>query len=108
MRPVRLVQSDASNFAGGLLDSDLPPYTFPYRANFDKNGELWASTMHTDRVVRLDPKNGGAVENLMPYDTNNSTGIIDNSKTPVTFWVGSNHDSTMVKSEPHHSSLGGE
>ena len=40
----------------------LPDYTFPYRANFDKNGELWASTMHTDRVVRLNPKTGQAVE----------------------------------------------
>jgi hypothetical protein len=29
----------------------LPAYTFPYRANFDSNGELWASTMHTDRVA---------------------------------------------------------
>ena len=33
----------------------FPQYTFPYRANFDKNGEIWASTMSTDRVVRLDP-----------------------------------------------------
>ena len=30
----------------------LPPYTFPYRAQFDKNGEIWSSTMSTDRVVR--------------------------------------------------------
>jgi len=29
---------------------------------FDKNGEIWASTMHTDRVVRLDPKTGNAVQ----------------------------------------------
>ena len=36
----------------------LPPYTYPYRANFDKNGDIWASTMSTDRVVRLDPKTG--------------------------------------------------
>src|SRR5882762_6372701 len=39
-----------------FTEYDLPPRTYPYRANFDKNGEIWASTMHTDRVVRLDPK----------------------------------------------------
>ena len=66
----------------------LPQYTFPYRANFDKNGELWASTMSTDRVVRLDPKTGNAVQYLMPSDTNMRTVFVDNSTTPVTFWVG--------------------
>jgi streptogramin lyase len=78
----------------------LPEYTFPYRANFDKNGEIWASTMHTDRVVRLDPKSGQAVQYLMPSDTNMRTVFVDNSTTPVTFWVGSNHDHALVKVEP--------
>ena len=78
----------------------LPEYTFPYRANFDKNGEIWASTMHTDRVVRLDPKTGQSVQYLMPSDTNMRTVFVDNSTTPVTFWVGSNHDHRIVKVEP--------
>jgi len=78
----------------------LPPYTFPYRANFDKNGEIWASTMSTDRVVRLDPKTGNSVQYLMPSDTNMRTVFVDNSTTPVTFWVGSNHDHRLVKVEP--------
>ena len=77
----------------------LPEYTFPYRANFDKNGELWASTMSTDRVVRLDPKTGHAVQYLMPSDTNMRTVFVDNSTTPVTFWVGSNHNHRIVKVE---------
>ena len=79
---------------------DLPPRTYPYRANFDRNGEIWASTMHTDRVVRLDPKTGGAVQYLMPSDTNMRTVFVDNSTTPVTFWVGSNHDHRIVRVEP--------
>jgi virginiamycin B lyase len=78
----------------------LPPFTFPYRAQFDKNGELWASTMSTDRVVRLDPKTGETVQYLMPSDTNMRTVFVDNSTTPVTFWVGSNHDHRLVKVEP--------
>jgi virginiamycin B lyase len=83
-----------------FTEYSLPDYTFPYRANFDKNGELWASTMHTDRVVRLDPKSGQFVQYLMPSDTNMRTVAIDNSTTPVTFWVGSNHDHRLVKVEP--------
>jgi streptogramin lyase len=83
-----------------IAEYSLPPLTFPYRANFDKNGELWASTMSTDRVVRLDPKTGKSVQYLMPSDTNMRTVFVDNSTTPVTFWVGSNHDHRIVKVEP--------
>jgi virginiamycin B lyase len=78
----------------------LPEYTFPYRADFDKNGEIWASTMSTDRVVGLDPRTGRTVQYLMPSDTNMRTVFVDNSTTPVTFWVGSNHDHRIVKVEP--------
>jgi virginiamycin B lyase len=78
----------------------LPPYTFPYRSQFDKNGEIWSSTMSTDRVVRLDPKTGETVQYLMPGDTNMRTVALDNSTNPVTFWVGSNHDHSLVKVEP--------
>ncbi len=83
-----------------FTEYNLPPYTFPYRAQFDKNGELWASTMSTDRVVRLDPKTGTSVEYLMPGDTNMRTVALDNSTKPVTFWVGSNHDHSLVRVEP--------
>ncbi|MGB8632788.1 MAG: carboxypeptidase regulatory-like domain-containing protein [Xanthobacteraceae bacterium] len=78
----------------------LPPFTFPYRAQFDKNGEIWASTMSTDRVVRLNPKTGETEQYLMPSDTNMRTVFVDNATTPVTFWVGSNHDHRLVKVEP--------
>jgi virginiamycin B lyase len=75
-------------------------YTNPYRAVFDKNGEIWTGGMATDRAVRFDPKTGKAVEYLMPKDTNMRTVFVDNSTTPVTFWVGSNHDHALVKVEP--------
>jgi streptogramin lyase len=83
-----------------FTEYSLPEYTYPYRANFDKNGEIWASTMSTDRVVRLDPKTGQTVQYLMPSDTNMRTVFLDNSTTPVTFWVGSNHDHRIVRVEP--------
>ena len=69
-----------------------PNTPIPYRAEFDKNGEIWASTMSTDRVVRMDPKTGKTEQYLMPSDTNMRTVCLDNTTTPVTFWVGSNHD----------------
>jgi streptogramin lyase len=83
-----------------FTEYDLPPLTFPYRAEIDKNGELWTGGMSSDRVVRLDPKSGTAVEYLMPSATNMRTVYVDNSTTPVTFWVGSNHAHALVKVEP--------
>jgi virginiamycin B lyase len=50
-------------------------------------------------VVRLDPKTGKSIEYMMPRDTNMRTVFVDNSTSPVTFWVGSNHDHALVKLE---------
>ncbi len=83
-----------------FTEYQLPPYTYPYRANVDKNGNIWASTMATDRVVRLHPKTGVAEEYLMPSDTNMRTVYVNDKTTPVSFWVGSNHDHRLVKVEP--------
>jgi virginiamycin B lyase len=78
----------------------VPPYTYPYRATVDKNGEIWTGGMHTDRAVRLDPKTGVSVEYLLPRETNMRSVFVDNSTTPVTFWTGSNHGAALVKVEP--------
>jgi streptogramin lyase len=78
----------------------LPPYTYPYRADFDKDGNIWASTMSTDRVVRMNPKTGKADQYLMPSDTNMRTVFVDNSTTPPSLWVGSNHDHALVHVQP--------
>ena len=83
-----------------LTEYQLPPYTYPYRANTDKNGEIWTGGMHTDRAVRLDPKTGETVEYLLPKETNMRSVFVDNSTTPVTFWVGNNHGASIVKLEP--------
>ena len=83
-----------------FTEYDLPPLTFPYRAQIDQNGELWTGGMSTDRVVRVDPKTDTVVEYLMPSGTNMRTVYVDNSTTPVTFWVGSNHAHALVKVEP--------
>jgi virginiamycin B lyase len=36
----------------------------------------------------------------MPTETKIRRVFVDNSTTPVTFWVGSNHGATIVKVEP--------
>jgi virginiamycin B lyase len=75
-------------------------FTQPYDVIWDKNGELWTGGMTTDRVVRLDPKSGQAVEYPLPRDTNMRRMFVDNSTTPPTFWVGSNHGASIVRVEP--------
>ena len=56
--------------------------------------------MLNDQVARLDPKTDEIVEYLLPRTTNIRRVFVDNSTTPVTFWVGSNHGASIVKLEP--------
>jgi virginiamycin B lyase len=80
---------------------DLPtPWSNPYDVSFDKNQEAWTGSMINDRVVRLDTKTGQFVEYLLPRSTNIRRVFVDNSTTPVTFWVGSNHGANIIKLEP--------
>jgi virginiamycin B lyase len=76
------------------------PLSYPYDVIPDRNGELWTAGMANDRVVRLDPKTGQATEYQLPKSTNVRRVWVDNSTTPVTFWVGSNHGASIVKVEP--------
>jgi streptogramin lyase len=66
----------------------------------DKNGDAWSGSMITDQVVRLDTKTGAMTEYLLPRHTNIRRVHVDNSTTPVTFWIGSNHGASIVKMEP--------
>jgi streptogramin lyase len=76
------------------------PWTAPYDVTVDKNGEAWTGSMSTDRIVRLNPASGEFVEYLLPRSTNIRRVFVDNSTTPVTFWVGSNHGASIIKLEP--------
>jgi len=93
----------------GMLDTSSGKFTLwqmptrwasPYDVALDKNGEAWTGSMITDQVARLDPKSGAIVEYLLPRKTNIRRVFVDNSTTPVTFWVGSNHGASIVKLEP--------
>jgi hypothetical protein len=57
--------------------------------------------MLNDRVVRLNTKSGQAVEYLLPrISTNIRRVFVDNTTTPVSFWVGSNHGASIIRLEP--------
>jgi virginiamycin B lyase len=75
-------------------------HTHPYDVVVDKNGEAWTGGMSSDRIVRLDPKSGQAVEYPLPRPTNMRRAFVDNSTTPPTFWVGSNHGASIIRLEP--------
>jgi streptogramin lyase len=76
------------------------PYTAPYDVALDKNQEAWTGSMLNDRIARLDTRTGQWVEYLLPRTTNVRRVFVDNSTTPVTFWVGSNHGASIIKLEP--------
>ena len=80
---------------------DVPtPFTYPYDVFLDKNNELWAGSMSNDRVLRLTPATGKGIEYLLPRQTNVRRVWVDNTTTPVTFWVGSNHGASIVRLTP--------
>ncbi len=76
------------------------PHTYPYDVFLDKNGELWSGSMSSDRILRFDPETRTSVEYLLPRQTNVRRVFVDDSKTPVTFWVGSNHGASIVRLNP--------
>jgi streptogramin lyase len=66
----------------------------------DKNGDVWAGSMLTDRVVRLDPKTGRSVQYQLPADTNIRRVWVDNAKNPVELWIGNNHQGSIIRVQP--------
>ena len=77
-----------------------PRWSSPYDVMIDRNDEAWTGSMLTDFVTRVDTKSGQSVNYLLPRETNIRRVYVDNSTTPVTFWVGSNHGASIVKLEP--------
>ena len=76
------------------------PGAWPYDVTIDKNGEVWSGGEFNDRILRLNPATGQFIEYLLPLQTNVRRVFVDNSTTPVTFWVGNNHGASIVKLEP--------
>jgi virginiamycin B lyase len=77
-----------------------PRWSSPYDVTIDKNDEAWTGSMLSDQVTRLNTKTGEAINYLLPRTTNIRRVFVDNTTTPVTFWVGSNHGASIIKLEP--------
>jgi virginiamycin B lyase len=77
-----------------------PKWSSPYDVVVDKNGDAWTGSMLSDQVTRLNPTTGAMVNYLLPRSTNIRRVFVDNSTTPVSFWVGNNHGASIVKVEP--------
>ena len=75
-------------------------WSAPYDAVLDKNQNAWTGSMVTDQVTRLNTRTGEMVDYLLPRSTNIRRVFVDNSTTPVSFWVGSNDGASIVKVEP--------
>ena len=76
------------------------PWTNPYDAVLDKEGNAWAGGMTNDHIVRLNTMTGEFTDYLLPQTTNVRRVNVDNSTNPPTFWVGNNLGNTIVKLEP--------
>ena len=72
----------------------------PYDVTTDKHEDAWTGSMVSDQVTRLNTKTGDATNYLLPRSTNIRRVFVDNTTTPVTFWVGSNHGHSIIKLEP--------
>jgi virginiamycin B lyase len=83
-----------------IREYPLPDNFAPYDAVMDRNGEAWSGGMNADTIVRIDTKTGQSVGYLLPESTNIRRVTVDNSTTPVTFWVGNNHRGKIIKLEP--------
>jgi streptogramin lyase len=77
------------------------PYSNPYDAIADKNGDVWSGGEFTDNIYRLDPATGQTTSYLLPTLEMNIQRIdVDNSASPVTIWVGENHQGKIARIEP--------
>jgi virginiamycin B lyase len=75
-------------------------WSAPYDVVLDSNEHAWTGSMVTDQVTRLNTRTGEMVDYLLPRSTNIRRVFVDNSTTPVSFWVGSNDGASIVKVEP--------
>jgi streptogramin lyase len=76
------------------------PWSNPYDVAIDRNEEAWTGSMSNDRILRLNTRTGEFTPYLLPRPTNVRRVFVDNSTSPVTFWVGNNHGASITKLEP--------
>jgi streptogramin lyase len=87
--------------SGDIKEWKVPtPWSAPYDAVVDKNGNAWTGSMLTDRIARLDVKTGQYTEYPLPRSSNIRRVFVDDKSNPGTLWVGNNHGASIIKVEP--------
>src|SRR3989441_12656885 len=76
------------------------PWSAPYDAVAGRNGEAWTGARPADPGAPLGLRSGQCTEYMLPRPTNIRRVYLDDSKSPGTLWVGSNHGAAIVKVEP--------
>jgi virginiamycin B lyase len=96
----RIGSYDTKADNGTITEYVMPtPWDNPYDAVPDKNGSVWAGSMFTDRISRLDSATGRVVDYELPGTTNIRRVWVDNTTTPVQLWIGANHEAAIIKLE---------
>jgi streptogramin lyase len=75
-------------------------HSFPYDAFMDRAGDLWSGNMANDRVLRMRPENGSAVEYLLPLHANIRRVFVDDATPRRSLWAGDNHGARIFRVEP--------
>ena len=76
-------------------------WSAPYDAEPTRSGsEVWAGSMFSDQVVRLNPKTDEIVEYLLPHSTNIRRVFVQDTAPRPVLWVGNNHGAAIIRVEP--------
>lgn len=76
------------------------PWSAPYEAAPDHNGEIWASGHTSDRLLRYNPKTGETTEYLLPRYTDARRIAMQESKGKVVLWLPNKNNAAIVRIEP--------
>ena len=76
------------------------PYASPYDVAADRWGGVWAGGMNDDRIDRIDTNTGETTIYLLPRETNVRRAFVDSRGDKPVFWVGNNHQASIIKLEP--------
>jgi streptogramin lyase len=74
------------------------PYSAPYAAAVDKNGNVWINTMNHDVLTKFDPKTERFTEYYLPTRGTEIRHVqVDNRTNPPTVWAPYNRTNKVVR-----------
>jgi len=92
----------------GVIDLDdntfveyplTPSYISPYYARPDKRGDVWISSLGSDRLLRLNPNTGDVISYLMPVYYDARKVVVDESAAHPTIWLPNKNTGQLIRVE---------